>query len=110
MWQDIYSRQPFARSSPDISKHHSAEGVAVDSGQWLSIHLPCKEDFVDFYLSPRYGDCVVEDFPFLEVCVCSEKFEVIRCRWVFEPTAIFDDFLQGDASPSCCSDCTFSPL
>jgi len=54
MWNDIYSRQPFAGSSPDISEYHSPEGIAVDLGQRLSIHLPCENDLVDFHLSPGH--------------------------------------------------------
>lgn len=98
---------PFCASSTDVACHDDTEWEPVDFGKWLAIHFPCQEDFVQFDFTPGNRDDIVHHMAFFEVSICAIQFEMLGS--VFQAAAGFDDFLQADACPSGCADCTFAP-
>ena len=73
----------------------------MDFRQRLPVHFPGQHDLVDLDLSPWHRDDVVVDLAFLEVRVYPHKVDMLGT--FFESATVFDDLLQTDACPPCCS-------
>ena len=55
--------------SANISKHNCSDWVAVDLREWFSIHFPGQHHLMDAHFAVRYGDHVIVNLSFLEVCI-----------------------------------------
>lgn len=63
--------------SADVTKYDDSDRIAVDSRQWLSVHLPCEHYFVNPEFSIRDRDYIVVDLTFLGVDIV--KTELLGC-------------------------------
>ena len=80
----------------------------MNLGQGLPIHFPCEKDLMNANFAPRHRHHIIEDFALFKVRVGSCKLNVLGT--VLEAATVLDDLFEADASPTCGTNGTFTPL
>lgn len=105
---DVDAGEPFAAARADVAHHHHTQGRTVDGGKRFPVHFPGEQDFIDLHFAKWHRNGVIIYLSLLEVRVCAKELDV-RARGIFQPAAVFEDFLEGDSSPASGANCAFTP-